>query len=237
MLPTSKHFDINMTFLIYTNGQNQGKVYMKFINSLAIGIAVILGLVGLIALSMAFGLYQGAQEIVESANEPIVQNIKKINGKIVITAPLTKEMGLLYENVDVCRPKGEDPFFKSLSLENAGYSCINKQCMISVSDINTLPESFFLYQKNKQGECSKKELFTKGHIQVISYASTIDFTETLKEMLDIKGEKFQVGSKKGNSVASWQIMGTKKSTFTYEKKVKHDTLLIDKKESATILYN
>jgi hypothetical protein len=210
---------------------------MKFINNIAIGIAIILGLMGLFTLSLVFGLFQSAQEIVESANEPIVQNIKNINGKIVITTPLTKEMGLFYENVDVCRPKGEDPFFKSLSLDNAGYSCINKQCTISVSDINTLPESFFLYQKNGQGECNKKEVFTKDHIQIISYASTIEFTETLKEMLGIKGEKFQVGNKRGSSVASWQIMGTKKSTFSYGKKVKHDTLLIDEKESATILYD
>jgi len=213
---------------------------MKFLSDIGIFIGFILASIGLFVLYITFSLYQGGKDIVNEANEPVTQSISLVNNSVVISVPLEKEIGLSYESLDICRPEDKDMFFNPISLKSASYSCSNNHCIITSDDIksiNDAPTSFTVYQKDNNNNCVLTELSTKGHIGIIGYHATIEFTEELKNMLHIVNDDYKVESDKNSGLIVWKIMGTRKSKFDYNKKVTEDTLIIDDKRVATISYN
>lgn len=213
---------------------------MKFLADIGIFIGFILASIGLFVLFITFSLYQGAKDIVEEVNEPVIQTISIIKNKVIITVPLQKEIGLSYESLDICSPKDKDMFFNPVSLKSASYSCSNNHCIITSDDIksiNNVPTSFTVYHKDNKNNCILMELSTKGHLGIIGYHATIEFTEELKNMLHIVNDDYKVESDKNSGLIVWKIMGTRKSKFDYNKKVTEDTLIIDDKRAATISFS
>lgn len=213
---------------------------MKFLSNIGIFIGFLLASIGLFVVYAMFSLYEGAKDFVEEVNEPVIQTISMINNKVVITVPLEKEIGLTYENIDICKPEDKDMFFNPVSLKNSTYYCFNNHCLIRSDDlsfISNTPKLFNVYRKDYKDKCVKTELSTKGHLGTIGYYATIEFTEKLKNMLYIVNDDYKIESDKNSGLTIWKIMGTRKSKFKYNKKVTDDNLIINDKRVATIFFH
>jgi len=212
---------------------------MKFLANIGIFFGFILASIGLFVLFTAFSIYQGSSDFIEEINEPITQTINLTKNNVVISVPLEKEIGLSYESLDICKPKDKDIFFNPVSLNNSSYCCSNNHCTITSDDIISLdnaPKSFTVYHKDNNN-CVQTKLLTKGHLGIVSYYATIEFTDDLRNKLHIEKSDYKVMSEKSSGSIVWKVIGTRKARFNYGKNIKEDILIVNDKKIATIVYS
>jgi len=208
---------------------------MKFFKILGIIIVSTLVIGGLAIGIMGFSLFKGAEALSDVANQEVTQKIKEVGNNIVLEVPLVEEVALRYSNISICKPEGENAFFKSVLLEGSeGYSCFNNNCDISVNDYTKLPKSFDMYVYDTNKNCKKVKFDTEDHLTTSGYSVIIEFTDELLNKLNIVKKDYKVKSENSNGYSSWQIMGTKKVKFSYNQKIEMDVLLIDGNNKASI---
>jgi hypothetical protein len=87
------------------------------------------------------------------------------------------------------------------------------------------------------GECKKKRFETSGHEKILGNEATIEFNDELLAVLAITSSQYKVRTEHSNGSSSWKIMGTKKSSFSYDSRPSEDALLIDGISKARIKYD
>jgi uncharacterized membrane protein YhaH (DUF805 family) len=218
---------------------NVGRKIAKFIG---ITLLVLFILAGGILFFMGGAIFSMGKAIVKEVNNVKIDNTLNKEGNIVsITAPLKAQYQLLYKNLNLCTPKDKvnDSFFKKIDAGTftANSMCTNNNCEISVSLEN--PQEYPKVVKaylHADGSCQQQTLPSNSKAVIDNYEVTIEMSKKLLDMLDISQKDYKVSVSKTSSYNAWQVMGTKKISFYYEKILTEDRLLIDGVKKAKLIY-
>lgn len=212
---------------------------MTFLRYIAVFILIIALLIILFFAMLGFGIFSSAKSIVDLANQDINQTIFKTNNQINIIVPLKEEIGIRYKNINLCSIEDkEDLTIVSIAGTTSSTCCLNDICTVTIelNEDTKIPSHIYMYE-NSTGVCKKTKFQTEGHIVPINYAATIEFTDELLQMSNIdESKEYNVKSMNSNGTFSYQLLGSKKVSLSYEKKIKSDILLVDKKEIVNIIY-
>ena len=214
------------------------------------GVGVIIVIVSLVLVLifalLGFSIFGGAYSLVQESNKKVIQKIELVNNEVNIRVPLHEKLGIQYTYIKTCSEKEKDDiFFNRVVLENGSslssdVACFNEMCTLSIDlgDLKEIPKELYVFVKNDENICHKTKYTTQGHVLPLQYISTVEFTEELKEMLSIvPDDKYEVSSNKSSGTLVYQVMGTKKAVFSYNKKITDDTLLVNSAKKATIVFD
>ncbi|GEM_PF-600255 len=214
----------------------------KIFKIIGILLLVIFVVAGALFFFMGSALLSVGKTIVAEANPSnIITQFEQKGDTTVITIPLKENYALVYNNLNLCTPKSakKGAFFKKVDSGEFGNSssCMNNQCSVSVSlkDMTHYPKQILAYVK-EGNTCTQKSIPTQTKPTIKSYTALIEMTPALLTQLKVKGNTYKVSVSKTNTYNSWQLMGTKKVSFNYNKKVSRDTLMIDGIKKANIIY-
>jgi len=183
-----------------------------------------------------------SQEVMSAAAQNAPATTMQSGGLTTISIPLSENRGVKYDNVALCTPPeyARERFFDSVEAENGsvGTSCVNGRCTVEIGydDVKEIPGHIVMYVRGAGGRCERQRFGTAGHVQVTGYSATIEFTDELKRALGITGTDYDVGSTENKGYSAWQLMGTKKVTFSYAQRVASDLLKIDDRVKARIKF-
>jgi hypothetical protein len=220
---------------------------MSFFNIVGIAAALIVLTVILILALFGFGVssavWSVASSVNKAANASVQQKIDIRNDHVTIIVPLVTEKGIRIDNIALCNPRQKkddtflDPVIQGDGL-SSGYACSNGNCTVTfnVENGDLVPAYVHLSVKSADGQCKTKRFRAKNHLTTLGYKATIEFTDTLLKSLDLHQTDFKVGSTHNSGYSSWQLMGTKKTSFSYRKKVPSDSLTIDGRIKADIRF-
>lgn len=207
---------------------------MKFIKFLLI--TAVAGVALLLTTTIFIGVKftEGAQALVDVANKPVTQRIERDNdGQVVIVAPLNEQLGIVFRDISLCTPDdhAEDSFFDPVVSDgfSTNRSCVNGSCTVTfkVDSLSSVPDHVQMYTPAFDGSCEKTSLPTADLAGVTGYKATIEFTEKLKEALGLSSDDIDIKSDHSIGVMTWQVMGTKKSKFTYTERPMSDYLTVN----------
>ncbi|MEJ2500710.1 MAG: hypothetical protein P8Y65_06245 [Campylobacterales bacterium] len=197
----------------------------------------------LIIMLMGYSITKGAEAIFEKANADVTQTVTHADGKTVVIVPLHNTTGIKYEHIALCTPpeRQNDHFFKQVIAEQASSTstmCIDGFCTVTIDipEHQEKPDAVFMYVKDSSGACKKSALTTGGRFTVLEQKATIEFTDELKQALGISGDTYEISSEHSTGRMAWQLMGTRKVTFTYNEKPASDVLFINGKTVAKIQF-
>ncbi|SFV58953.1 Integral membrane protein [hydrothermal vent metagenome] len=214
----------------------------KIAKFVGITLLVIFVIAGGILFFMGGAIFSMGQAVVESANNVKIENkIENKEGVISITLPLKESYILEYDNLKLCTPKAnsEETMFQRIDAGEftSNNICQNGICTVSIAleDIKKYPPFIFAYVE-EGSLCQKKRISTKTKPIVSEYEGLIEMTAELLEMLGVKGNAYRVSASKTRNTNMWQVMGTKKVTFSYPKRIYSDSLMIDGVVKAKLIY-
>jgi hypothetical protein len=216
---------------------------MQFLKWLAIiTVATILSFVLMIFL-LGYGVTKGAEAIADAANEAVTQTVVTTGNGTTLYVPLHEAKGLRFDHVALCTPPEHqnDNFFHqviAVDASSTSMACSNGVCTVTIGipEHKTAPSSVFMYLRGSNGACEKKALSSQGHLTILGWKATIEFTDTLKHALGIAGDDYDISSSSSTGQMSWQLMGTKKVTLSYDIKPLSDLLIINGKPAAKIRF-
>lgn len=216
----------------------------SFFKTILIIGGIVVGLIFFMFASIGVGIFGLASSVVDAANHEVTQTIVVQGDKIRIEVPLEKNMVLRYDNLKECAEEERDMFSEKVDFGNDEYhstswSCFNDNCHLTVSidDLSNVPEYLSFKVENEEGVCEKKKYPTKENITVGSYSSTIEFTDELKNSLGLAldDDSYKVEIGKSSETMVYQVMGTKKISFSYATPMKEDVLVINNREKMKIV--
>lgn len=216
---------------------------MQFLKWLAIITgATILSFVLMIFL-LGYGITKGAEAIVDAANSEVTQQFVTSGTETTVIVPLRAKEGFRFDHVALCTPPEHqnDKFFHQVIADGASSTsnaCSNGVCTatVGITAHESAPHTVFLYLRDSNGVCEKNAVSTQGHFTVLGWEATIEFTDALKHALGITGDNYDISSSSSTGRMSWQIMGTKKVTLSYDTKPRSDLLIINEKPAAKIQF-
>ena len=225
-----------------SGGSFLGKLF-KFIIFLILLLAgAAAGLYYYFGTSLGTNIYTIKQTIMDEVNnQNVIQSVEDKGKEVYIRLPLTKKYEVQYNNLALCKPATEDNniFFKQIDAGEFGTSsvCVKGKCEVSVdlNDMGSYPPQILAYVKDS-GVCIQKSIPTKSKPAIKGYQAVLEMTQELLDMLQIVGGDYKVSLPKSKSLIAWKLIGTKKIAILYKEKIDTDTLVIDGKKRAVMLY-
>jgi hypothetical protein len=186
----------------------------------------------------SFGLIDD-KPIKESNNNTAKPKMK--SGVVPINLNISKEYTMLYSDIELCTPDSEktNSSFSSIIVEgyDKSYSCVDNKCSISIytKSENIYPRYIEIYEKDKDGNCTKRRV--SAEIPIMSgYSALLKFTPQLLKRLDISGDNYQITTQKSQDIDIQDIDGIKKIKLSYDRIIMADLLIIDGKERALLKF-